>query len=201
MINEDFYRLAIFLLLITAFAVSAGFRYRAKRRNGRISRRVDGPRFAALSAGMLLLMLISVATYLIAPQWMAWAQLPALFATRTLGLLIAGLTVPGFVWLFAHIGDNISPTAAVHTKHQLVTSGPYRWVRHPLYTFGSLFWLGIGLAMASWWLLLLTTAVIPFLVARVPPEEAALLQRFGDEYRRYCRQTGRFLPLLRRVEI
>ncbi|MGW8251833.1 MAG: methyltransferase family protein, partial [Anaerolineales bacterium] len=75
-----------------------------------------------------------------------------------------------------------------------VTYGPYRWVRHPLYTVGFMMFIGLSLLAANWFIaLMLVLGFVP-LAMRTPIEEAHLVERFGDEYRRYMRRTGRYLP-------
>ncbi|MPZ17665.1 MAG: hypothetical protein GEV06_07120 [Luteitalea sp.] len=91
---------------------------------------------------------------------------------------------------------NVSETVLTKNDHQLVTTGPYRWVRHPLYTTGVVLFSSIGL-MAGGWLILLW-AVIALIAVRlvvIPREETHLVSAFGDEYPHYRRGTGSMLPL------
>lgn len=78
-------------------------------------------------------------------------------------------------------------------------TGPYRWVRHPLYTTGGTLLIGVGLMAANWFILLfaLLAVGLTFLVV-VPLEEEALIARIGDAYREYMGRTGRLLPRLAR---
>jgi protein-S-isoprenylcysteine O-methyltransferase Ste14 len=109
---------------------------------------------------------------------------------------LALLMVGGIYWLFSAIGANISPIETTRRGHQLVTAGPYRWIRHPLYTFASLFFLALALLTGLWWLVGGMLVVLPILAWRTPREEAHLLAHFGDEYRVYMQRTGRYLPRL-----
>jgi protein-S-isoprenylcysteine O-methyltransferase Ste14 len=102
--------------------------------------------------------------------------------------------IPAFYALFQAIGNNISPTEATRANHQLITSGPYRWIRHPLYTFGTIFVLALAVLTTLWWLALVFLPALLMLLWRVRYEEANLIARFGDEYRVYMQRTGRFLP-------
>lgn len=93
------------------------------------------------------------------------------------------------------LGRNFAPTVQLHEQQVLVTSGPYRWVRHPMYTVLYLFALAPFLVSANWGIRLAWLAgVMAVLGLRVQREEAALLDKFGDDYRAYMRRTGRFLP-------
>jgi protein-S-isoprenylcysteine O-methyltransferase Ste14 len=76
----------------------------------------------------------------------------------------------------------------------LVTSGPYRWVRHPFYTvtFGGI--IALSLLTANWFLGLMTLLMLSVIIKRTDTEEAKLIERFGEAYRQYMQRTGRFLP-------
>jgi protein-S-isoprenylcysteine O-methyltransferase Ste14 len=71
-------------------------------------------------------------------------------------------------------------------------------MRHPLYTFGALWLLALAGVTTLWWLGLVLLPALLALGWRTRYEEANLLARFGDEYRAYMAQTGRFLPKLGR---
>ncbi len=102
----------------------------------------------------------------------------------------------GIYWLFSSIGSGITPTSATRTRHILVTSGPYRWVRHPLYTLACSLFIAFGLIADNWFIPLLGILAFIAMVIRTPKEEANLIEKFGDEYREYMKHTGRFFPKL-----
>ena len=104
----------------------------------------------------------------------------------------------GIYWLFSSIGSGITPTSATRKNHQLVTSGPYRWVRHPLYTFGSSMFIALGLMADSWFIAALGILAFLAMAIRTPKEEANLIETFGDEYKEYMKRTGRYFPKLLR---
>jgi protein-S-isoprenylcysteine O-methyltransferase Ste14 len=97
-------------------------------------------------------------------------------------------------WVFCAIDKNITPTVETREDHELVTTGPYRWVRHPLYTVGTTFFASLSLLAANWFMSLATLSVLVMLLVRLPKEEEKLMQRFGDDYREYAKRTGRLLP-------
>jgi len=92
------------------------------------------------------------------------------------------------------MGANITSTVVTRKDHTLVVAGPYRWVRHPLYTTGTLFFLGFSLVAASWFIALLLILESIVLDRRTSIEERQLVARFGDDYLKYMKQTGRYLP-------
>jgi protein-S-isoprenylcysteine O-methyltransferase Ste14 len=80
---------------------------------------------------------------------------------------------------------------------RLCTSGPFRFVRHPMYA-GGLFLAnpGIALALNSWIILLLPILLYPIWSILVQKEEKMMAAIFGEEYKKYASRTGRFLPRL-----
>jgi protein-S-isoprenylcysteine O-methyltransferase Ste14 len=186
--------LAVF---ITALAVSARLRALARRETGTIPRSRESP---ALIAGRLVVALPlfgSVIAYLISPRSMAWASLGLSPLLRWLGVALGIVAVPTVYWVLSTLGSNVSETVLTKERHELVTSGPYRFVRHPLYVVGICLFLSVGLMAANAFILLwtlLTLIAVRSLV--VPREEAELVAKFGEDYRRYQKMTGSLLPKL-----
>ncbi len=127
---------------------------------------------------------------------MAWSKIGLPDSIRWLGVGIGILCVFGIYWLFSSIGTGITPVSATRKEHSLSTSGPYRWIRHPLYTIGSSFYLSFGLIADNWFIVVMGIAAFIVMAIRTPKEEANLVEKFGDEYRQYMKRTGRFLPKL-----
>ena len=114
---------------------------------------------------------------------------------RWLGVVLGMLVVLGVRWVLASLGRNVSETVLTKSDHALVTTGPYRWVRHPLYSTGVALILAIGLMLASWMVLgFALAAAALILTVVIPQEEQRLVEAFGDDYRRYMADTGRLLP-------
>lgn len=88
--------------------------------------------------------------------------------------------------------------AGLNVDHELVRSGPYRWVRHPIYTSMLCLLLATGFMLAPPILLLTATAIsIAGLEIRTHVEDGLLLSRFGEEFRSYRRDVAAYLPLVR----
>jgi protein-S-isoprenylcysteine O-methyltransferase Ste14 len=102
--------------------------------------------------------------------------------------------VPLLFWVLKSLGRNLTDTVAIRREHALVTTGPYRWVRHPFYAVTSLTFVGFVMLTANWAAGLALLLYWTYLWRRTPLEEAKLIERFGDEYRAYVARTGRFLP-------
>ena len=137
---------------------------------------------------------VGLITYLVNPASMAWASVPLPVGLRWTGValaLIAGLLL---VWMFRTLGGNLTDTVVTRRRHTLVTTGPYRWVRHPLYSSAALVISGNSLVAANWFFFVAGILAFLLLVIRTRREEANLIARFGDDYRQYMQRTGRFVP-------
>lgn len=141
-------------------------------------------------------MLAAVALYAVNPAWLSAFAIPLPAWSRWLGV---GLSVIGFlllVWVHRALGRQWSTSLQLREQHTLITSGPYRWTRHPMYTALFSFFAGLAFVSASWLVVLLVVVAVSVLYARIGKEEMMMLEQFGDEYRAHMQRTGRFLPHL-----
>lgn len=196
--TEAIFRISIALLIVVALSVSAYFRRRAARvGNEPIDRRQEGlPTMVVLRIAGLGVWLLMIA-YVINPDWLAFAAVSLPVELRWFGLLLSVAALPLIVWMFRSLGNNITDTVVTRQKATLVVQGPYRWIRHPLYTFGGLLFIGLILMASNGLIALLGATTFGILILRTPKEEERLIERFGDDYRAYMRRTGRFVPRLR----
>jgi protein-S-isoprenylcysteine O-methyltransferase Ste14 len=104
------------------------------------------------------------------------------------------------LWASHALGQYLSVNG-VAVDHELVTRGPYRYVRHPVYASSTAIAVGTTLVFRSYVLLGLSVVWILSSAWWVAAEERLLASSdgFGDAYRRYASQTGRFLPRVRRA--
>jgi len=122
-----------------------------------------------------------------------WGLLPA--AKQYFGLLLVPLGIFVRSWAIIKLGRFFSRIVEIETGHILITSGPYRWLRHPAYTGMLITDLGFGLALGSGpGALLLVVLISAATLYRIRVEEKILIQRFGDEYRSYMQHTRRLFP-------
>lgn len=118
-------------------------------------------------------------------QWKLWAALGA--ALTLLGLLFT-------VWARIYLGRNWSGVAAVKADHELITGGPYRWVRHPIYSGMALAFLGMAMADGQWRGVLSIGLVLIAIVQRIIIEERYMRQQFGTVYDAYAQRVRAFVP-------
>jgi protein-S-isoprenylcysteine O-methyltransferase Ste14 len=117
-------------------------------------------------------------------------------------LLAAGLAVMWLglalrAWAIQHLGGLFRAVVLIQRDHRLVTTGPYRYLRHPSYSGALLAAAGFGVALGHWTsLLVMVVGWAAGLAYRIRVEEAALRRAFGPDYDDYCARTRRLIPLL-----
>ena len=187
----------IFVILFAALiAIRLHFHFKARtwKREGRTDEGVS--LFLRFFVGIPLILCILV--YLFRPQILAWASVPLDPIWRRIGTAVFGLSLPLLIWVQQALGKNFSTDLRIRSGHTLVTCGPYRYVRHPMYTVLLLTFTGMGLLTANWFIGGAGIVVlIVIMVSRTPKEEAMMLAKFGENYKRYAESTGRYLPRLR----
>lgn len=152
---------------------------------------------AVLLRGFNSLAAVAALMYLIAPRWMRWSALPLPAWLRWIGMVAGLVTIALFLWVHRALGENWSTSVEPKGQHALVTSGPYRWARHPMYTALLLALPALPLLLRSLWGLALSLLlVVPALWLRIREEEVMLLAEFGDEYRKYMARTWRLVPFV-----
>jgi protein-S-isoprenylcysteine O-methyltransferase len=112
-----------------------------------------------------------------------------------LGMLWGGIALR--VWAVRTLGPRFRTVVMIDDDHQLITTGPYRLLRHPSYAGSLLTLAGIGVALGNWLSLLLAVlgALIGF-TRRIQIEEAALQTRFGAAYTAWAQRTWRLVPFM-----
>ncbi len=192
--DETFFRVILAVLFAIIVPMAGYYRYRAHSQNETIDRREEGWSlmigirvFAAFTFGSLLV-------YLISPSVVAFSSVEVPVAVRFFGVALGFLG--GFLWIytFHHLGLNLTDTVVTRKNAYLVTTGPYRYVRHPFYVAFLLIALANGLATANWFILASGVVVFSLLYLRTSIEEAKLTLKFGEQYREYMKRTGRFIP-------
>ncbi|MGH8233794.1 MAG: methyltransferase family protein [Rhodanobacteraceae bacterium] len=110
------------------------------------------------------------------------------------GLALVAIGLAFTVWARVHLGRNWSGTITVKEQHELITCGPYRLVRHPIYTGMLLAFLGTAIAQDQWRSLLALVIVWLALWRKWRVEERFMQETFGDKYAGYCRRVPAVIP-------
>lgn len=103
------------------------------------------------------------------------------------------LSVIGVLWAAGRFAKAGTPMVPVKPATALVTDGPFRYSRNPMYVSLTLGYLGVTLLMNSFWpLVLLPTVLLTLRFWVIAREEAHLTEVFGDGYAAYCRRVRRW---------
>jgi protein-S-isoprenylcysteine O-methyltransferase Ste14 len=192
--DEYVYRTFLLAAWLAVFPVAAYHRVRSQSTREPLDRRQEGLFILVTLRPAGLVCFAAVITYLVNPARMAWSGMPVPIWLRAAGIalwLVAGALL---VWTLVSLGPNLTDTVVTRKAHTLVTTGPYRWVRHPFYGSVYLLLVATALVAANWFILLTGSLVFVLLAVRTPAEERHLLARFGERYREYQEATGRFVP-------
>ena len=124
---------------------------------------------------------------------LAVAETNIWFARAAGGVLILSAVVLD-VWAMRTLLDNHTTILPIRCSTHLVTSGPYRYTRNPIYLGYTLATAGLGLAVLNPWCIVtaMLAAGLTSIVA-IKREELHLLSRFGVDFERYCNGTARWI--------
>ncbi len=186
------------LVLIAGFAIimPAGVYFRVKSQATResLDRRQEGLFVLATLRPLGIASMLGLITYMIDPASMAWSAVSLPAWVRWLGVGVGVVAGSLLIWTMHTLGKNLTDTVVTRKEHELVTGGPYRFVRHPFYCAFILAVLANSIVPANWFMLLTGVSAWLVIVFRTNKEEENLIARFGDEYRSYMERTGRFFP-------
>ena len=115
---------------------------------------------------------------------------------RWLGLVLCGLGFALAFWSRLALGRMYSGEVTIQKGHQLITTGPYRYIRHPVYLGIVCTALGLSLLFRSWIGLAVMMPIVVGLLFRIKDEEVVLHKEFGQEWEAYYKQSWRFIPYL-----
>jgi protein-S-isoprenylcysteine O-methyltransferase Ste14 len=183
-------------VLIIAFAAHRGYyvKNHNKPEDDTVKKREEG--VISEVAGLLgLAGFISMLVFVINPTWLAFASLAFPAWLRWTGIAFAILGFALLQWAQMTLANSWSDTPRMMKEQALVTIGPYRTIRHPIYT-AFLLILGSTLLISSNWLIGLCWLGMTTLevISRIGFEESLMIEFFGDRYREYMKTTGRLLP-------
>jgi protein-S-isoprenylcysteine O-methyltransferase Ste14 len=120
---------------------------------------------------------------------------PVNAVVSSIGVILCAAGIAFLVWGRQHLGKNWSQTVAVKKGHELVTSGPYRCVRHPMYAGGLVAGIGSAIVCGGAWIFLLVILGALFLW-RVGAEDKLMEQQFPNEYPDYKQRTWALIPFV-----
>ncbi len=176
---------AVFPLIFLALQLVIGVRSKTPRAD---------EKYPAVPAEMILRMcaLTFMVQYITSGKPWIGVEMPAAVELLGIGVIVAGL-----IWLIRAqtvLGRNWVPGVGLHKKHQLVTDGPYRRVRHPIYSALGLSVIGLAIASGDLMMLFGGACLFAALAVRIPHEEALMAKKFKKKWDRYAAATPAVIP-------
>jgi len=197
MSQEQTFRTILIVGFVVLLPIAIYHRIKSQATGEKLDRRQEGLFILATLRPAGLLLWVGIFAYMIDPSSMSWSSLPLPDWLRWMGAGLLAIAVLSFLWTFRVLGPNLTDTVVTRRAHTLVRDGPYRYVRHPFYASGFLLFLASSLVAANWFLLAGGALIFILCIIRTRTEEKNLMARFGDDYRAYMKQTGRFWPRMR----
>ena len=133
MADDQTFRLILTLGMAAFLPVALYHRIRSQASGEKLDRRQEGPFILFTLRPCGLAAIGGLVAFVLHPAWMSWASVPLPAALRWGGVGIGLPAVALGIWTFRSLGRNITDTVVTRREHTLVTSGPYRYVRHPFY--------------------------------------------------------------------
>jgi protein-S-isoprenylcysteine O-methyltransferase Ste14 len=202
MTSESIYRLAFLVLLMALLAMRVYFMVRVRRSGGRIMpdeqavQREGGRGVLIIRVVMFFALIAFLVEYLIGAAWIETFSFPLPDWLRWAGFALGMISVAFWTWTQIHLDTQWSAQLQLTENHHLVTTGPYAYIRHPLYVAMFGWCISLPLLTANWIFLVICVLAIVAIMWRVPKEEQMMVEAFGDEYTVYMEHTGRFYPKL-----
>jgi protein-S-isoprenylcysteine O-methyltransferase Ste14 len=194
--HENVFRIILAVLVVVMYVPRRYYQELSRRTvRGGLRQDRDEKRTIASQTVILGLSMVGLIVILIKPAWMAWSTFSIPDWLRWVGVVLTTLGTSLLIWTHVTLGDNFFGGMKLREEHKLVTEGPYRYVRHPMYLAFITLGFGYLFLPANWfiggtWLF----GTLLTLLSRHEEEEEMLIEEFGDDYSNYMDRTGKFFP-------
>ena len=199
MLMETFFRITFWFIFGGMIVIQLYFASRLRlagehKAADRKSIEREGWGCVALRAIRSISLIAFLVLYAINQPWLEVISAPFPVWLRWMGVALGVLSLVFYAWSRTTLGKEWSSPLQMREKHRLVTTGPYAWIRHPIYMTMIGFLTGIAFIAANWLLIAFLVVSIVDLALRIPKEEQMMIEEFGDEYKTYMQRTGRLIP-------
>lgn len=191
--QELIFKIIYMVLYVVAAVGRAPFTHKVKKMKAEVSKK----------SALEIFILISTVPFMLLPLLYVFSSRLDYFNwsfplwVRIIGAIGFAFAVFMHNWSHIALGINWSPTLELKKEQRLITNGPYKYIRHPMYT-AFLLWVSFQPLLLPNWLVLLAGlfGIAMMYFGRVEKEEKMMLERFGKEYEDYMKKTGRLFPRL-----
>jgi protein-S-isoprenylcysteine O-methyltransferase Ste14 len=170
--------------------------WQIKAANTKSNQRLESAASRILRVFIFLIAIVLLSTTRIPLPWLYLQLWPAGLLPFWLG---AAVTIAGLlfaVWAREHLGSNWSRSVTIKQGHELITTGPYAVVRHPIYTGILIGFLGMAIAISQVRGFIVFVLIFLALWIKLRMEEQWMRSQFGEAYAAYVRQTAALVPYL-----
>ena len=198
------YRAAFFILFMLLLAMRIYFMVKVRRSGGRFLpdekaiQREGGQGYFIVRVVIFFVLIAFLVMYFAGAGWIDAFSFPLPDWLRWVGFAIGSVTVCFWTWVQVTLDTQWSPQLQLTKGHQLITTGPYARIRHPLYAGMCGWFISLSLLTANWIFVGACVLTLAGLLWRIPKEEQMMIEAFGDEYKEYIKHTGRLFPKLYR---
>jgi protein-S-isoprenylcysteine O-methyltransferase Ste14 len=204
MTEEEIFALVFKIILIVLYSSFTIIRIniariiRKSNKNNEIKEKIIHVRFLEI---YIVITIIVFFLFILMPEWFNWSAIPNYPRwIQWIGTTIGVLSIVLFVFVHIHLGKNFSYKLAIYDDHRLVKTGPYKFIRHPMYTAFIMLHVAIFLITANWFFgIIWIGGLTIILIFRIKREEKMLIDVFGEEYKNYIKHTGSLLPNLIKI--
>jgi protein-S-isoprenylcysteine O-methyltransferase Ste14 len=197
--TETIFRIAFWVLFVGLILMQGYFASRVRQAGERVKAdrqaiEREGLWYAVVRGIGSLALIAFLVLYGINPPWLEPLSVPFPEWLRRVGVGLGAVSFVLYGWSQATLGKAWSPHLQMREEHQLVSTGPYARIRHPVYLALLGFLTGIALLTANWFFIALLLVSIVVLALRIPKEEQMMVEDFGEQYEVYMKRTGRLCP-------
>ncbi len=195
---DEFTTRIIFAVFFFSFLlISASFRVRANKLGDKFDVvKKEGVSIAIFSRIIGLSLTVSSFLYIFYPFAIEFAKGQENSWLTIFGILLCLFSLPFIIWTFKSLGNNITETVEMRQSNQLIKTGMYKYIRHPIYTTTFFFNFGLALISLNWLIGLIAISLFAIMILRTTTEEKILIEKYGDDYLKYMKITGRHFPIL-----
>jgi protein-S-isoprenylcysteine O-methyltransferase Ste14 len=192
---------ALILIIIAANRILPAVRAKKSKQKvlpGNQAMKNEGKPTLLLRIVLFIVLVTFLALYSIYPPFLNAIHIPLPVWLRWLGTSLS--IIGAILWIYSQavLDRYWSPQLQIQKDHKLVTSGPYRLIRHPIYAAMFIWSIGLALLTANLVFMMFTVIAIIGLIARVPKEERMMIVKFGKEYEEYQKNTGKYFLKIRK---
>ncbi len=183
------------IIIYSSFTMLRGYYSRQSRKlEKNVEKEVDHMDKYLLSF-LIIFEVITFFLFIFFPQLYQWTTLSLSYWFQVVGAMIGILSILFFLWVHHSLGLNFTVRVQITDKQTLVQSGPYKYIRHPMYTAFILLHISVALLTLDLFITITWFAgLFALILYRLKKEEGLLIEKFGDEYIEYQKRTGSLFP-------